>query len=625
MQRITKESEIEEVMMSMGIGPNEKLRESTRRKTNLEKFAQLRSRNPHATLNLKNVRSALVKADEERGEFIDIIISNREFEQKNSDLPSKYHDYIMQKALTSHEVGHILYSSWPELDKLYDMVKNAERAKEGVDSNEIHIYESMFADFFNLIEDGCIERYLAQDYRIGEELAHMRSTIHEDTRMGVQYPNEDGSFQYYYPFFQAVQEASLCIGVYDSGALDKLKDDSNDNYLIADFETDINERLFFDECVPKLEEEIPKIQKETDCAKRYNLIFKLWEDIRKYLNRSTTSGKKEHEIGEGSGGYLEDAPENMSEGHGEQVKMPLDIENVSESQGDRMKTSAENGRGELTEKAKQKVLNEANESNDWSDELEDIIDSLGAGDGIDEIAIAEDGTVNNKRMKQAENLSRRTERIFSRRLRKLRKQKTISNQERGIFDSRAMIPAERGSTRCFKKIKPAGDKDYKCMIVLDRSGSMNTIIKDVELAAGSIAWGLEENGVDTSIIDTHSSMTTLSKPFGTKTSDFQKKIFAGRCGGGTPLSDTVNFGRKRLKRGRGKIPFMIIITDGSPFDRSKFKSEISKANFPVLGIYLTNEKENVQDQLSLYNKAVVCDSSDDINQVLINLINKIIF
>ena len=163
------------------------------------------------------------------------------------------------------------------------------------------------------------------------------------------------------------------------------------------------------------------------------------------------------------------------------------------------------------------------------------------------------------------------------------------------------------------------------MIVLDRSGSMRKDIEDVELAAGAVAWGLEENGVDTCILDTESSMTTLSKPFGTTTDSFKQKVFAGRCGGGTPLQHTVDFARQRMKRGEGEYPFMIIITDGGVHGKEEFKSHVDDANFPILGFYIGTSKSTVKDQLTLYDRAVVCDNDEDVSKKLMNLINSIIF
>jgi hypothetical protein len=155
---------------------------------------------------------------------------------------------------------------------------------------------------------------------------------------------------------------------------------------------------------------------------------------------------------------------------------------------------------------------------------------------------------------------------------------------------------------------------------------MDGVIEDVELAAGAIAYGLETNGIDTSILDTHNSKTTLSKPFGTEVEDFEKKIFAGRVGGGTPLKYTARFARNRMKRGGGKIPFMIIVTDGGAADKEGFKEEVRKANFPILGLYMSGRSSRqIQSQLDLYDKAVQCGPDSDVSQRLINLIRGVMF
>ena len=91
-------------------------------------------------------------------------------------------------------------------------------------------------------------------------------------------------------------------------------------------------------------------------------------------------------------------------------------------------------------------------------------------------------------------------------------------------------------------------------------------------------------------------------------------------GGGTPLTHTVTFARQRISRGRGDMPFMIIITDGRPSSVSDFKEQVRKANFPVLGVYMDNGRGSVEDQLSLYDRAVTIESDEDISQKLVSLI-----
>jgi Mg-chelatase subunit ChlD len=648
MQRITADSEIEEVLMDLGVGPGEKLRESSKRKETLEKFAQMRSRNPNTTLELEDVRTAFVSVDEELEEFVNITVTTNRYEQSKTDLPPKYHDYIVQKTMTAHEVGHILYSDWSSLERAMEKVYQDELTRDGGDSNDADTYKLLFQNFYNALEDGAIEHFLSNEFRLEEEIIHLRSTIHENNYIGKEYITEtddDGNpveVQYQYPFFFAIMAAIINHGVYDNGEVSKLLNENNDKHIFAKRGGDADKKRFVNECLPKIRSYIRDIHNENNAIDRTDEILDLWFELREYIDKSQTAGKVEFKMQQkqsGSDSYLPGVPENMSESHGDQEEQPLPAkpiegENGEEMDktygkiiGDRSESSHEKeGVGSIEKKAQKGIIQESKQQgNDWSDEIEQIIESLGAGEGVDEIAIAEDGLVNQNRKKEAEVASRRAERLFSRRLRHMNKDTVVRGKEWGDIDSRTLINGDRGSTRIFKQTKEGKDKDYSCMLVVDRSGSMSGYIEDVEKAVGAIAWGLERNGVDTSILDTENGMTTLSKPFGTETKEFSKKIFAGRCGGGTPLTHTVKFARQRMKRGQGKYPFMIVITDGRPARKSDFKEEIKNANFPVLGFYMSESKNGLKEQTELYNRAIICSSEDNVQSKLFQLINSIMF
>lgn len=649
MKRITSDSKIEEVMAQLGVGEGQSLRESEKRKNMLEKFAKFRSRNPNTTLQIKETSTAFVTAeegDDTDDEFKNITVTSRLFPQQVTDLPQDYHDYLIQKAMTVHEVGHILYSSYPALEKYSEKVRE-DNENEDVSGGK---YVTLFQNFCNAVEDGAIERYLAEDFRVDEELLVMRATIHEDNYMGREMTVGD-DVEYHYPFFHAVMAAAINIGVYDNGEMRKLLDETNDQHFFAHRGGEIEKDMFQDKVVPKLKNEIPNIQQVRDAEKRTEKIYELWTWLQDYIDRATSPGYSEFtrdQQGQEGDSYVPGVPENLSQDHGEQSGEPMPVggsqEGEQESGDDEGEGSgfgeergqeidendAGNEKSDKLEKAEEKaekgLLEETKqESGDWSDELEEIIDSLGAGSGVKEIAVADDGNVNQDRLNKAENHGKRAGKKFRQRLKRLRRDKIVKGKRRGSFDSGAMIKAERGNPKVFEKTKEGNEKNYKCVIVADRSGSMSGRIDEVELAVGSIAYGLEENGIDVSVLDTHESMTTLSKPFQTSVDSWADKLFAGRCGGGTPLTGTVQFAKQRLDRGIGKFPFMIIITDGAPSNTSAFKEEIKTAPFPVLGLYLNGSRSSVKDQLSLYNKAVSVDRDESVSKKLISLINKIVF
>lgn len=628
MQRITSESEIEEVMRSIGVGEGEELRESEKRRRNLERFAQLRSRNPNATVSLADTHTAFVQADDENdGEFLDITITTREFPQETYQIPEEYHHYLIQKGMTIHEAAHIMYSSFPALKKYTEKVED--------EYDEVHV--QMFQNIYNALEDGAIEKFAQEDYRVKEELFHLRSTIHESNYIGQKMEMDDVT-QYHYPLYYAFMAALINIGIYDNGELRKLLDKDNNNHKIAIRGGEYDREMLV-EVLPEIRNSIKEIQNERDAEERTKLSYELWDYLKDYINRSTTPGKNEmqRQMDNRNGdSYGDRIPENLSSGHGKQQKTPKTTGDKKETSQDssplgdeRQKFQEEienSGPGEISENAKRNVIQEAkDESGDWSEELEEIIKSLTGGEGSDEIFIPDNGEVNPSRKREAQRYGKRCAKIFRTRLQKLQKDKELRGKRRGDFDTRRLMQVDRGSPKVFKQTKEGDKKDYSCMIVCDRSGSMSGRMEDVELAAGAVAYGLEDVGVDTSILDTYQSKTSLAKPFGSSVEDFEKKLFAGRIGGGTPLQHTVSFARQRMKRGQGQYPLMVIITDGGVSNRGmqKFKDEIKDANFPVLGLYLTDCKQ--EEQLKLYDRATTVPSDADVAGKLINLIRSVMF
>ena len=614
MKRISSESSVKEVMRNLALGSEENLRESVRRKNNLEKFAQLRSRNPRATLNLKHEKTAYVKADKSIEEFVDIVVTSKKFKQIDSSFPEQYHDYILQKAFTVHEVAHILYSSYPAMKKYAEKVEKENSPTE----------RKIFENIFNALEDGAIEKFASEEFLVGEELHHLRRTIHEDNYVGKEVSKGDEK-EYHYPMLHAIFTAIINIGIYDNGELRKLLDENNQKHVMAFRESGLNSKLL-EEIIPKIEKSVEQIQKTTDAGKRVELSYELWKEIQKCLDRSTTPGKNEmkkewsDEDSYQSGGI----PRNINEGHGEASHEPSG--ESEETLSERREQADFDGDNGFAEDVQEELINEMKqESGDWSDELEEIINSLSAGDGIDEIYIPDDGDVSEKRKREAINHGKRYAKKFRNKLKRQKRNREVRNKTFGKLDTSGnnMMKGHRGSNKIFSKIREGDEKDYNCIIVVDRSASMNSKINDVEKSVGAISYGLEQVGVDVSILETYANKTAIGKPFGTKTEDFSGKLFAGRYGGGTPLRYSIRFGKERMKRGKNKVPFMIVVTDGVPKKKEKVKQEIKTANFPVLGIYLSNG--DMSDQISLYDKAVKVESGTGIEQKTSQLIDNIVF
>lgn len=604
MHKITSDSEIKEVMRTVGINNH-------RRKEDLEKFAQLRSRDPTVKLELSDTETAFVQIKEgEKGieEFRNITVTNKEFDQHpDYKLPEKYHKYLIQKGFTAHEVGHILYSSYKSMKHYVDLVKDE-------DYNNAIIFKNLY----NIMEDGAVEKFLSEDYYLEEELNHVRGSIHENQEMGLSYDGEK-----HYPFIHAVFTALMNMGVYDNGELEKLLDKDNEKYQIAK-RGQKNDRELLIEILPELRKYTEKVQNEYDAEKRSQIIYEdVWPLVKEKIGQSRTSGKNRIQNGKKQKSYIKNGPEHMSEGHGSQQESPTGRnENDSTIADERKEINSE----DIEEKTKEQLNKIARRNLEgMEEELQKVMKSLKGGEGVEEIYIPEDGKVNSRKLSEAKRVSRRCERIFKRVLQKKQRDRVIKDKRHGRFDSDRMIEAKRGSTYVYEEEIEGDKKDYSCVIVSDRSGSMRQNISSVEISAGAVAYGLESVGVDTCLMDTYKSKTTLAKPFQTDIKDFERKIFDGRCGGGTPLRYSLKFARERIQNGNGKVPFMIVITDGKPSSEKKTKEEIRKANFPVLGLYLNNNRENIEEQLQMYDRSVVVTEEDNVSGKLMNLINAVIF
>jgi len=625
MEKITPKTEIEEVLHNIESGEVKTLNNSNRRREQLEKFAQLRSKEPKTTVELKDTKTSFVKPNKkDSGEFVNVTITTRNFPQPdNYNLPEKYHNYVMQKAFVIHESAHIVYSSYPEYKKYL------ENFNSGIDitGEELKV---MKQNIFNILEDGAIEKFVCEDYNVDKEILHMRKSIHENQSFSMRTGTGEANI---YPLYQAIMVCLLNVGVYDNGVLDKILDESNEKYILED--RSINNKEMED-VVSELENYIQKIQNERIASKRGEICQEVWELIYEKIKEHNVDGgsvalKKDKKIkGEGAGSYMQGVPANLSGGHKKQ-------KNSSQTDRDRSSTSCEKTiveKREMEEKSEAEKIKEIkeevtqdlkNQNEKLKEELREVISSLEGGEGTDEIFIRESGDINIETRSEAKKLGKRCEKIFRKRLQKKKREKEVKNQRRGDLDSKKLYKTKRQSTKIFSKKEKEGEKNYSCTIVCDRSASMSRRIENTEIAVGSLTYALESLGVDVSILDTYKNKTAICKPFNMKVEDCESKMFCNQTSGGTPLQHTVSYSKQRIDRGKNDYPLLIIITDGgvSASGKEKFKQEVRNSNFPVLGVYLSDDIPD--EQKKLYNGTVCVSRDEKLTGELVSLINSIFF
>jgi len=171
-----------------------------------------------------------------------------------------------------------------------------------------------------------------------------------------------------------------------------------------------------------------------------------------------------------------------------------------------------------------------------------------------------------------------------------------------------MVNAQRGSTRVFEREQEGNEKDYDCMVVVDRSGSMGGVRMELaEDAVTTLALSLEEVGVGVSVLGMLNHTGTLENAFGRDIENDRGMLLSNATGGSTPLSKTLALGRERMEqKADSDNRFMIVVTDGKPDNEQQYREELNKCTFPVLGVYV----DTAADDSDLFHRQVKVSSGD---------------
>lgn len=222
--------------------------------------------------------------------------------------------------------------------------------------------------------------------------------------------------------------------------------------------------------------------------------------------------------------------------------------------------------------------------------------------------------------------------ILMEKLRQEERQKTRRNQRRGSVD-RSRLPAlvTSGNTRVFKKNVPGGEKDYSCMVVLDRSGSMGGRDTQVaQRAVGAFMFALDKVGIDVSLMDMYKNKARVISPFGQNVKAAHGGIYSDESGGSTPLSDCLFAARTRLEQ-RGGNPFIIVITDGHPDDNQQYMEELRQCHMPVLGVLLNLGQDEssvpdwMEEQQQNYHRTKMVFNDNELQESLKELARSVMF
>jgi len=639
---VSADVDLGSVKNRIGVGKNEALRQSSRRKNYLEKFARIMTSVKLRLLLHPNRSDTSYDVDPP-----EVRISSEEWEQPVTDYPRRIYEMLMQETITLHEVGHILYT---DSDKFISMDSK-------LDEDEW----PMFRELFNAFEDGAIEAQLRGKFNVKDELLILRTNL---MNLDGAFGTKIGDNKYVYTFHEATICAVMDLGCYDTGDLRRVLNENDNNH---NFAREADHELFED-FLPILKDYVSKILSTENGGKRVDLVEEFYEEYKDWIDEAEIGGVRQVKNKEsgpmvvhmpdvptasaGDGGQagaiqpaghlptrddLEEALQGGSDGEEDNeygsVGGSLDEENphdevgkdIVEEYSDEVQREAEDAAGDAME--------EIEEYHEMLSELSDREGGTGATDGeLRDLAVDfpsnEEG--NYDTFDEARRRSRQLKQSLERRLQRENRSRVKRNQRRGKFDTRNLTRASRGNPRVFERTEDEDEKEYSCMIVLDRSGSMSgRNIEVAERAVGALAKALEDLGIYTSLLDLCGYTPRVTLPFNSELQNNVDTVFTERTGGGTPMAKTVELARHRLERMAQKQPFMIVITDGRPANPDQYKSALDNCNFPVIGVTTligdTGRIGTTTDASEFFHRHVGVGSENELYRKLQALCEEVMF
>jgi uncharacterized protein YegL len=253
--QITPDSDPDALARRLTGGPDpESLRSSEARRRLLERWADvLTETDLSVDFTDEHGKTAHVTLGDSDPE---IVVPSWEIDQPLTDLDQEAYDLLLQRTLTLHEVGHVLFTDGQALTQ----------AKRSLPAQERELFHMVF----NSLEDGAIEEQLRQEFDVAGDI--------ELTNANFRFEYDDGTRVY--DLQQATRTACLNLAVHDSGHLAELLDETNDD---AKFDSDDTRDTFESEVLPEIRAAVPDILAEPDPQKRVDRIVELWEAIRDHF------------------------------------------------------------------------------------------------------------------------------------------------------------------------------------------------------------------------------------------------------------------------------------------------------------------------------------------------------
>ncbi|WP_254822249.1 vWA domain-containing protein [Haloglomus halophilum] len=583
-----------------------------------------------------------------------IRLPTERIEQGRTDMHPRRWDRRVQVGLLFHELGHVLYSDlqrfgeWrshiaPEWEELFRTVYNA--AEDGVVEAQMAAEFDVGEDFV-VLNDAFAQRELrrhrayADLFDDGGETAGARSGAdgerarETNARSGgspltpstpgpTPGPGAPGAARPDGPPLEYTVKEALGIGLLDhgfgdSGRFEALLDPADERLAVRNDRHDVLAELR-----PAIGEYMDRMFAEPDGTRRVDLAAAFFRTVRPTLEPLPPA---QLQAGQRRAGRPHDAiPVAITDPRPADRLPGLAVgqgEDGGRRSGDRTGRGTGPGREVLpgrldrgtVRRAERSIRgDDASRALDDSDplrqEAERLLELVRESEELDRVGIPEPepGSGDRERWETAARDAQRLSAALETQLRRERRATRSGGHRVGSLDSRRVVDVRRGSSRVFERVERGPEKDYSCLLVLDRSGSMSGAVEAAEDATARLAVAMNGVGVDVSVLSVHQSLPWLELPFGGTPGDHVDRLLSGRVGGSTPLSAALTIARERVRTGRGHEPLVFVVTDGAPNDEERYGAVLDACNFPVFGVYIDEGDGAAPDHAEFFDRLVVTD------------------
>ena len=524
---------------------------------------------------------------------------------------------LFQETILFHELGHVL---WSDFDSL-EAVKKEASAPEGIVQR-----------IYNSAEDVAIESYLASRYNVRRDLRVMNENL---VRRNRNQTDELG-------IWDAISNALLSRGL--------ISNEWHEDVIAGDFPVDrgrdelveLEKSGRFDDFMKEFVEE-KEGHNRAEMAKE--LADELWEIFGEDQDQDQSDGGEGGEGEDGAGQQQDGSPMSMDdheESEGKQGDTPDDVDFDPDQDLEDIEDLEADAEEDHEREANRQESQENMGSDDGDDDpMTETLKRLATGNNLGEKVELPDWDMDESNRPDLNAARRRASslaEIFRAKLQHERESGRRFGMREGKLESSDIARVATGNKQFRSREVEPEDKSYSVQIILDRSGSMsnpkkidnrgntertNRRLKAAQRAAGQLLLGLNEVGIDASLMSMRNSDPHIEVPFGADPENHLDSVFSGELGGLTPLSDMMSLAREQVDEGEWDEQFILVVTDGEPDNEDQYFNELEECDIPVYGVYV-DEREYKHGGHDKYFDRVRYATPDEVDKMCRDLCHSII-